>query len=119
MTALSDVDAVRLLIGDQAKVKFNDDEVQYFLDSNDGSILFAAGTACDALAAKVGASLKEVQIGDFRDYSGRNQVAALQAQAQAFYKLECETPAFAVAEEGLSDFNYLTIIRNFVLRSNP
>lgn len=119
MATLSDVDAVRLLIGDQAKTLFTDPEIQYFLDSNDGSILFAAGTACEALATKAGASLQEVQIGDFRDYSGRNKVAALQAQAEAFFRLECETPVFAIAEEDLSDFNALTIIRNYVLRTNP
>jgi hypothetical protein len=31
--------------------------------------------------------------------------------------MEDEYPAFAVAEENLSSFNELTIIRNFVLRN--
>jgi len=115
---LSDVDSVNVLIGNQDRSKFSDVEIQFFLDQNDESILFAAGMACDALAAKVSANLQEIQIGDFRDYSGRNQVAALQAQAQAFYKLETETPAFAIAEQDLSDFNVLVILRNYVLRSS-
>lgn len=110
---------VRVLIGDQNSVKFTDDEVQLFLDVSDESLFLAAALGCDAQASKIGANLKEQRLGDFSDSSGRNQVAALQAQALAYRKLEYETPAFAIAEQNLSDFNALIIIRNFVLRTNP
>jgi hypothetical protein len=116
---MDSITAVRTLIGDQNKVYFTDTEIQFFLDTTDSSLFLSASLACSALASKVGSNLQEVRIGDFLDQSGRNQVAALQAQAEAWRKLEYETPAWAVVEEDLSDFNALIIIRNYVLRTNP
>lgn len=114
------VTAVRTLIGDTTVPQnFTDVQIQFFLDTFGGSLFLAAAVALDSLAAKVGTNLKEVRIGDFLDQSGRNQVAAIQAQATAFRELEYNTPAWAVVEEDLSDFNALIIIRNYVLRTNP
>jgi hypothetical protein len=114
------VTAVRTLIGDTATAKkFTDTEIQFFLDTADGSLFLSASMACDALASKVSSNLQEVRIGDFIDSSGRNQASALQSQAQRWRDLEYNTPAWAVVEEDLSDFNALIIIRNFVLRTNP
>jgi hypothetical protein len=118
---MTDVEKVRTLIGDPAGAsqKFTDDQIQFFLDTSSGSLFMASALACDSLASKVGATLKEVRIGDFLDSSGKNQVQVLQAQAEAFRNLEYNTPAFAIVEEDLSDFNALIIIRNYVLRTNP
>jgi hypothetical protein len=115
---MTDVQKVKLLVfGNESDTTFSDEAVQTFLDQSDGSVLLAAALACDSRAATVGSQLKEVRLGDFTDYSGRNQVTALQAQAEAFRKLEYETPAFAIAEENLSEMNELIIIRNYVLRT--
>jgi hypothetical protein len=117
---VTDVEKVRVLIGDQTSPqKFADSDLQLFLDLSEGSLLLAAALACDSQAAKVAATLKEQRIGDYQDSSGRNQVTALLAQAEAFRKLEYETPAFAIAEEPLSSMNSLIIIRNYVLRMEP
>jgi hypothetical protein len=118
---MTDVQKLRILIADPAGAsqQFSDSDLQFMLDLNDGSLYLAAAIACDTLASKVGSSLQEVRIGDFMDSSGRNQVAALQAQAESWRTLEYETPAFAIAEENLSNFNELNIIRNYILRTEP
>lgn len=116
---MTDIQAVRTLIGDQGSVYFTDAEIQLFLDTTGNSYFMSASLACNSLAARVGANLQEVRIGDFLDQSGRNQVQALQAQADAWKQLEYDTPAWAIIENNNSDFNALIIIRNFVLRTTP
>ena len=121
---MTDIQAVRTLIGDQSSTSFTDAEIQFFLDSTGESFpgagyYFAASLALNALAGKVGTNLQEVRLGDFADSSGKNQVTSLREEADAWYKLYLEVPAFAVIEQNLSDFNALVIIRNFVLRTNP
>jgi hypothetical protein len=116
---MTDVQKVKLLVfGNEADTTFTDTQIQAFLDLQSGSVFYAAATACDSLASKVGANLKEVRIGDFTDYSGKNQVTSLQAQAKAFRDWEDNTPAFSIAEEGLSEFNYYIMVRNNILRTD-
>lgn len=112
---------VRVLIGDTVSgtAKFQDEEISAFLSLTSQSVYLACALACNAEAAKIGSQLQEIQLGDFRDYSGRNQVAALQQQAERFTELEYNTPAWGVVEENLSGFNELIIIRNWVLRTEP
>lgn len=50
--ALSDRDAVRLLIGDTDSAQLTDNQVDYFLEQRTNNRLLAAADACDALAAK-------------------------------------------------------------------
>lgn len=132
---------VRTLIGDLASTQFTDAEINVFLqmsganmtplvnsfnsNTNDNDFglvseyFLACALACNAAATKVGFNLQEVRIGDFMDSSGRNQVSALQKQADQFKTLFYETPAWAIAETNESDLNALIIIRNYVLRTNP
>lgn len=116
---MTNIQAVRTLIGDQGSTLFTDAEIQLFLTTTNNSLYMSACLACNSLAAKVGSNLQEVRMGDFVDSSGKNQVTALRAQADAWKQLEYDTPAWAVIEENLSDFNALIIIRNFVLRTCP
>lgn len=121
---MTDIQAVRVLIGDQASTSYTDEEIGLFctLASVSGpgaEYFFAASMALEGLAAKKGNNLQELRLGDFVDSSGKNQVASLQAAADAFKKLYYETPAFAWIENDNCDFNALTIIRNFVLRTTP
>lgn len=79
----------------------------------------AASLALRGVASKVSMNLQEIRIGDFVDSSGRNQVTALNATADAYEKLYYETPAWAIIESNQSDLNALVTIRNYVLRTNP
>jgi hypothetical protein len=132
---------LRVLIGDQASAFFTNDDLSVFLQlagvsmtplanfassgQNDVAygvvteLFFAAHLALNSAASKVATNLKEVRIGDFMDSSGRNQVTALRAAADAYLKVYYETPAWAIAETNESDLNALVTIRNFVLRTNP
>jgi hypothetical protein len=116
---MTDIQKVRILIGDTGSAVFTDDEMQAFLDMQSGSLFLAAALAVDAEAAKVSANLVEVRIGDYLNQSGRNQVAGLQAQAKAFRELEYNTPAFDFAEENYDEFTQYDIIRNYILRTAP
>ena len=121
---MTDVTAVRTLIGDQNSVDFTDDEIAMFnqlagVNGPGAEYFFAAAIALESLASKKGANLQEVRIGDFMDSSGRNQVKSLLDAADGYKKMFYETPAWAVAELNVSDFNALVMIRNYVLRTTP
>lgn len=117
---MTDIQAVRVLIGDNGSSQhFDDASIQLFLDLQGGSKLLAAGVALDAWAASIGTTLKEQRIGDFTDSSGRNQVSSLQAQAEAYRELEYNTPAFDFASENYNEFTQYDIIRNYILRTAP
>lgn len=121
---MTDIQAVRTLIGDQNSAAFTDAEISMFnglalVNGPGAEYFFAASMALNSLASKKGSNLTEVRIGDFLDSSGKNQVTALLAAAEEYKKMYYETPAFAIAELNVSDFNALIIIRNFVLRTNP
>lgn len=117
---MTPIEIVKLLVfGNKTDATFSDPDIQVFLDQVDQSIFYACALVCDSRAATVGSSLKEVRLGDFTDYSGKNQVAALSEQAARFREWEEGTPAYADVEEGLSQDNYYTIIRNYILRTQP
>lgn len=121
---MNDVQAVRLLIGDQNAESFTDAEIQEFCDlagvSGPGSeYFFAASIALNSLVSNVSANLTEVRIGDYMDSSGRNKAKALQDSSQRYLDLFYNTPAWAIVETDESDLNALIIIRNYVLRTNP
>jgi len=121
------VTALRLLINDQNATEFQDSDLQIFLDSAgytgdgdpvDSALFLAASLASNSLVVKYGSvPVQEVSIGGFQTSAGRTQVGYLQQQADRFYQLYIDTPAFAIAEENLSGFNELEIIRNWVLRN--
>lgn len=120
---MTDIQKVRLLIGDNTSPQeFSDSDIQAFLDitafSGTNSLFLASALACDARAASVSANAQEVKIGDYTQ-SDRTRLAAIQTQADKFRQLEYETPAFAIVEDNVSEFNALTIIRNYVLRTEP
>ncbi len=129
---LSNIQALRYLINDQTAIEFDDIGIQSFLDaaaaiessaagtpiSGDGNILLAASLATQSLVVKYSTiPIQEVSIGGFQSSVGRTQARFLETQADRFYQMYIDTPAFAIAEENNSGFNELTIIRNFVLRT--
>ena len=80
-------------------------------------LLLSCATAFDALAGKV-SSLhgQTITLGDFT-VTAKDQVASLQNMAQKFRDAVYNLPAWGIVEENLSGFNELTIIRNWVLRT--
>ena len=129
---MTDLQKLRVLINDMESTEFSDDQLQAFLDaaatvessaagatiSGNGNLFLAASLAVRSLVTKYASiPIQEVSIGGFQASVGRTQARFLEAQADAWYQLYIDTPAFAIAEENLSGFNELTIIRNFVLRT--
>lgn len=109
---------VRFLIDDavDAGHKFEDEEIQAFLDIYNSSIFYAAAACLDRLATRYANSAQSVRIGDYQ-YSGSQAAQQYQTMAQKLRDQEDQYPAFAVAEEDLSVFNELEIIRNYILRT--
>lgn len=138
---MNPITIIRTLIGDQASAYFTDDDINVFLlmsgatmtplkspasgGTNDtayglvSEYFLAAAIALNSAASKVASNLVEVRIGDYMDSSGKNQVTALRAAADAYKTMFYETPAWAIAESNESDLNALVTIRNYVLRTNP
>lgn len=81
-------------------------------------LLVACANALDALAARVasGPNGQDIQIGDF-NLTGSSQVEKLQEMAEKFREAVNNVPAWGIVEENLSGFNELTIMRNWVLRT--
>lgn len=114
---MTSAEKLRFLIGDEGSERnFTDDQLQVLLDLNDGSLYLSAAVALEKLAAKAASGLTDITLGSLR-INEASMVRALQDQASRFRTLEYDTPAFAVAEENLSGFNELTIIRNWILRT--
>lgn len=129
---------MRLLIGDTiaASASFQDEELAaiqnvvlamevgprgFFGDysvSQNELLLLSCAQAMDSLASRVSASGggQTIQIGDYR-VSGKDQVKAIQDIANRFRDAVNNLPAWGIIEENLSGFNELTIIRNWVLRT--
>jgi len=121
--AITDVQRVRILIGDTLQDTngdpigtFSDNDIQVFLDVSGGSLFLAAALALDSLAARAEATPHQVTIGRFQYSAGRTQIRQLTAQAEAFRKLEYDTPACAIIEDNNSDFAALEMVRNQILR---
>jgi len=133
----STIGQMRLLIADTDGTTplFQDEELQAFQDITSmmlvgpttffggGDIpqqellLLSCAQAMDALANKVSATHGQtVTIGDFT-VAAQDQVTSLQGTAQRFRDAVNNLPAWGIIEENLSGFNELTIIRNWVLRT--
>ncbi len=62
---MTDIEKVRLLIGDTGSVQFTDAQIQAFLDMASSDILMASSYALEAWAASITSSLKSEKIGDY------------------------------------------------------
>ena len=93
---MTDIDKVRLLIGDTGSVQFTDAEIQAFLDMASGSVLTAAGFALEAWAASVTGGLTSEKIGDY-SYSKKDAEQKLKL-AMEYKKQDTEKPYMTWAE---------------------
>lgn len=114
---MTDIQKVQLLCGDSAGTLFTSTEYQAFLDLNGGSILLAAAAACDALSAQAAKTANSFALGDYSVSGGSNTSTAYANMAKNLRDLEWNTPAFAIAEDNSSDFNYYTMLYNYILRT--
>ncbi len=129
---------MRLLLGDtnSSSPNFQDEELSTIADitttqlsgnaalfgeqslaTND--VLFhACANAVDSLAARIGSGKggQTYKLGDY-EITGSDQVKTLQDIAQRFRDAINNMPAWSIVQENLSGFNELTIIRNWVLRT--
>lgn len=115
----TDVGKVRFLLSDSNGVtpKFTDEEIGAALELYSGSLNLAAAACCDSLAVRLTMDPDNGrQIGDTKtDLTAATD--ALREMAARFRTVEEELPAFAIAEENLSTFNELEIIRNYIMRT--
>ena len=119
------ISALRLLVNDQSSLEFSDSELQSFLDIaqfsgalSDSALFYAASLATKSLVVKYASiPIQEVSIGGFQTSVGRTQAKYLEAQADKFYQFYVDAPAFGIAEQNLSSFNELAILRGWILRT--
>ena len=97
---MTDIEKVRLLIGDTGSVQFTDAEIQAFLDMAGGSILTAAGYALEAWAASITGGLTSEKIGDYA-YTKKDAENKLKL-AMEYKKQDAEKPYLTWAEMDLT-----------------
>jgi len=101
----TDAGRVRMLITDRDEVNsiFQDDEIDAFLDLEDGSIRLAAASALEAIAANEALVLKKLVMLD-TETDGPAVAAALIKLAASYREQENSSGAFDIAEQGVNDF---------------
>lgn len=97
---MTDIDKVRLLIGDTGSIQFTDAQIQIFLDLASGSVLTAAGFALEAWAASITGGLTSEKIGDYA-YSKKDAEQKLEL-AKEYKKEDASKPYLTWAEMDLT-----------------
>ena len=104
---MTDIDKVRLLIGDTGSVQFTDAQIQAFLDMASGSVLIAAGFALEAWAASVTGGLTSEKIGDYA-YSKKDAEQKL-ALAKEYKAEDARKPYMTWSEMDLTGIDDTTV----------
>ena len=104
---MTDIQKVRLLIGDTGSIQFTDAQIQAFLDMASGSVLTAAGFALEAWAASITGGLTSERIGDYA-YTKKDAEQKL-TLALEYKKQDAEKPYLTWAEMDLSGVEDTTI----------
>jgi hypothetical protein len=109
---------VRFLVGDNDpdNILMQDDEIQFCYDQSFESLLLAAAMACEAMASKVSANLTDIVLGSLR-INETTKSEQLMAMADRFREKENSQPAFAAVETDNCSFSELTIIKNWIQRT--
>lgn len=108
---------VRNLIGDttQTGAIFTDEEITSILSIQGSDVLNAAALALTRIAASKALLSKKKSAGNYSE--DLTQIAKdCLAVAKEFRDMALSTPADAVAEQILTDFNYNDILKNKALR---
>jgi hypothetical protein len=126
---------IRLMIGDtvQGSANFSDEEIlatmnMALIQTSGPSVPFGTGVPAndvlcytcanllDSLAARFASKLNNITLGSLK-IDETSKVNALKEQAQRWRDIVENMPAWGIAEENLSTFNELQIIRNWVMRT--
>ena len=100
--ALTDVEAVRLKIGDTDSAIFTDAEIEHFLGENGSDTDLAAADALEAMASNAAWIAKLQKTGEFT--VDRKEIPkALLASAAALRTKAREAPALSVSEWDITD----------------
>ena len=98
---MTDIEKVRLLIGDTGSVQYTDAQIQAFLDMANDSIFIAAALALEAWAATVTGDASSEKIGDYA-YTKKSTDNKLKLAA-TYRENAAKTPAMTWAEFDFSD----------------
>ena len=113
------IDNIRLLIGDTISTDplFSNEELQWFIDDNPGSIYFAAASAADSLAGKY-SRMVDKSIGRTSISYGQKakQFATLAAKlrSKSYTKTNFGTPYCSTAETTLPSTDDLAVPAAFI-----
>ena len=114
--ACTNIEFLRLKIGDVDDTEiFTDEELQCFLDANDGNFPRAAADACQAIAAQA-ALLAKLEIIGNHTLDKRKIADYYLKLADQYRAVDDATPAYAIAESPVSDFTQREIIWNNGIR---
>ena len=98
---MTDIQYVRLLIGDTGSIQFTDAQIQAFLDMNGGVVKLAAASALEAWMAILIRQPTNETIGDYG--YGKTALYLMANLAKQLRDEVAATPAFAYAEMDLLD----------------
>lgn len=114
---MTEIEKVRLRIGDTTSAIFTDAQIQEFLDANDDSVLLACADACMAVATSAALQAKFEVLGS-HTLDRRGIASAYSALADKYFTQAQTEPAWSVAEQSLSDFSASEIIENEAMRED-
>jgi hypothetical protein len=110
----NDIGRLRFLISDTTDPpNFQDAELQLAIEFT-GGLLPAAASCCESLARRMMQKPDE-QIGDYKVDRSKTATNLLD-MAKRYRTADEEAPAFAIAEDNVSTFSELQILRNQILK---
>ena len=113
---MTDLEIVRLKIGDSDSALFTDAQVLQFISDADDDLNLAAAALLECLAADAILLDKMVRIGNYT-HDRKGLTAALRDLAKHYREVAEETPACGGAEIAQDDFSRTVILVNKAMRS--
>jgi len=114
----TNIGKVRTLINDTvvATSVLSDEEINVFLSLESNDIYGSAASALEAIIINKQLLSKLIAAGDYKE-DNRNVADKLSAIAERYRKASISAPADAYAEVALTNFNYIDIEVNKILRN--
>lgn len=103
---MTNVEKVRLLIGDTGSTQYTDAQIEAFLEMADDSVYLAAALALEAWAATVTDSAESEHIGDY-SYT-KKQASNKLALAARYREIDASSPNMDIASMDLTSGSAIT-----------